>query len=413
LGYLLWREVLTAVHDQRGAGVIYAHTPGDKQLTDLLRRDYHRAAVEIAETQHTRMALWGVVNELQEQIYVNSYLTLLPDLIGDQLSLNLSVRDKRQQGFAAEVGRSRYNFAMVRTTRDQLFGRVVVTRQQARLTERPDPDAAVIREVPKGTALQAVNMSDRWFEIQLPDGGLAWIDIDRVEVPPREVYANRTGVNIRTQAAGEQVLRKTNLKGNYRVLNMRYVPHKGVWYQLQLKDDAGWVAAWLVEPRFSLPAVYFMAGLQRYQLKNYSEARKAFQQFIDVAGDSENNVNLAGANAMLGASILMSRFNLRAEAAPGLEAIQRSVALTPYDPAVYNLRAVARLVVEGELRGTIDDLQTSLKLDRTNTRALGILDSVDEVVTEPDGQFQRLSRSLRIDASDKAAVELLKQQNIR
>ena len=57
LGYLLWREVLTAVQDQRGAGVIYAHTPSETQLTDLLRSDYHRAAVEIAKAQNTRMAV--------------------------------------------------------------------------------------------------------------------------------------------------------------------------------------------------------------------------------------------------------------------------------------------------------------------------------------------------------------------
>ena len=413
LGYLLWREVLTAVQDQRGAGVIYAHTPGDRQLTDLLRADYHRAAVEIAEAQQTRMALWGVVNELQGHVYINSFITLLPELIGDQLSLNLSVRGQPQQGLGAEVGRSRYNFALVKTTRERLFDRAVVTRQAASLRERPDSDAGVIREVPRNTALQAVDMQDRWFAVRLAGGERAWIEIDRVEVPPREVHANRSGVNIRTQPAGDQVLRKTSLEGHYRVLDMRYVPRKGLWYKLQLHDDEGWVAGWLVEPRFSLPAVYFMAGLQRYQLENYVAARKAFQQFIDVAGESESNVNLAGAHAMLGASILMPKSYLRAEAAPALAAIERSVSLTPYDPAVYNLRAVARLAVEGELGGTINDLQAALELDRSNTRALGILESVNRVINEPDGQYQRLNRSLRIDAGDKAAVKLLQQQHGR
>jgi tetratricopeptide (TPR) repeat protein len=412
LGYLLWREVLTAVQDQRGAGVIYAHTPSDTQLTDLLRRDYHRAAVEIAQAQHSRMALWGVATELGDQVYINSYLTLLPELIGDQLSVNLAVHGERQAGLAAEVGRSRYNFAMVRSTRAQLFDRALVTRREVQLRAAPDKQAATVRQVAKDTALHAVDMRDRWFEVALKDGGRAWVDIDSVEVPPREVHADRTGLNIRARPDGA-LLRKTNLHGDYRVLDMRYIPGSGLWYRLQFERDSGWVAGWLVEPRFSLPAVYFMAGLQRYQLKNYMEARKAFQAFITMAGDSESNVNLAGAYAMLGGAILMQRFHSAGEAAPALQAIEHAVALTPYDPAMYNLSAVTRLVVESRVGGTLDDLGAALKLDASNPRALAILDSVAEVAKGRGGRYAELGYSLRLDAQDRTRIDSLQQRFLK
>lgn len=412
LGYLMWREVLTAVQDQAGAGVIYVHTPSDTQLTDLLRRDYHRAAVEIAQAQHTRMALWGVAAELDDQVYVNSYLTLLPGLIGDQLSVNLVVHGERQKGFAAEVGRSRYNFAMVRSTRERLFDRAVVARRQVQLRAEPDKDAASVRRVAKGTALHAVDMRDRWFEVELSDGTRAWVDIDSVEVPPRQVHAERSSLNIRTQPDGT-VLRNTDLHGDYRVLDMRYVRGSGLWYRLQFERDSGWVAGWLVEPRFSLPAVYFMAGLQRYQLQNYPQAQKAFEQFIAVAGDSESNVNLAGAYAMLGGSILMQRLHSAGQAAPALQAIQRATALTPYDPAMYNLSAVTRLVVESRVRGSLDDLEKALELDASNPRSLQILDSVAAVAEGVGGRYPALSHSLGVDSRDRTAAEVLQQRYLK
>jgi Flp pilus assembly protein TadD len=143
------------------------------------------------------------------------------------------------------------------------------------------------------------------------------------------------------------------------------------------------------------------------------EARKAFQAFITVAGDSESNVNLAGAYAMLGGSILMQGFHSAGEAAPALQAIEHAVALTPYDPAMYNLSAVTRLVAEGRVRGTLDDLGTALELDASNPRALAILDSVAEVAKGRGGRYAELGYSLRLDAQDRTRIDSLQQRFLK
>jgi hypothetical protein len=63
IGYLIWREILTAISDQKGAGVIIAHPPGNQRLVDMIQQNYHQAALQIAESQKaslrwTRTCRW-------------------------------------------------------------------------------------------------------------------------------------------------------------------------------------------------------------------------------------------------------------------------------------------------------------------------------------------------------------------
>jgi len=146
------------VQDQGGAGVIYAHTPDQTQITDMLRKDYHRAAVEIAKSQNTRMVLWGQVNEIKDAIYLNSYLTLLPELVGDELSLSVKLRGLGKNTFGAEISRSRYNFKLVKTDRTSLFNRFIVTRKKAKVYASANSSSIVIKNVAKNIALQSVDM---------------------------------------------------------------------------------------------------------------------------------------------------------------------------------------------------------------------------------------------------------------
>ena len=125
LGYLLWREVLTAISDQGGAGVILARPPGEKRLTDLLKVNYHQAALEIAEQQQARMLLWGAVNTTEDTVYLSSYLTLIPEIIGADLALSLDIEGIN---LSAANPPTRFNFAPATMGRDGLFRRTVVTR---------------------------------------------------------------------------------------------------------------------------------------------------------------------------------------------------------------------------------------------------------------------------------------------
>jgi hypothetical protein len=77
VSYLLWREVLTAISDQAGAGVIVAEAPPGERLVDLIEQDYHEAALRIAANQQARLALWGAVDAEGDRLFVDTYLTVL------------------------------------------------------------------------------------------------------------------------------------------------------------------------------------------------------------------------------------------------------------------------------------------------------------------------------------------------
>ena len=393
LGYMLWREALTAIQDQRGAGVIYAHTGADRPLADLLRRDYHLAALEIARAQNSRVVLWGAVAEQGGQVYVDSYLTTLPELVGDSLSLTVRLNGRTLPDLSSEVGRSRYGFAQRRYDRKELFRRAVVIRGGTRLRRSPSRSAPVVTRTPATTALQALDMQGSWFRVRRDDGSSAWVEIGGVDLPPRRVRIDRDRINVRSGPGRTRILRTLDLHGEFPVLDSRYLPGDGVWYRLRFPWGSGWVAAFLTEPRFTLPAIQFLAGLQRYQLENYEQASLAFRRFIDEAGSTESNVNLAAAHALLGASRLMQD----AESRDGRRQIDRAVELTPYDPMVYDLRLLSDLARPGVVgAGAVDDLDRSLRLDPRNSRTLALLRAVT-ALSRGDPQYRPLNHLFRLD----------------
>ena len=113
VGYLVWREILTAISDQAGAGVILARAPGDQRLTDLLEQAYHDAAVRIAREQSASMVVWGAVNATSDSITVSTYLSLLPEAAGLALKLRLSGIPPLPPGLEAEIARTNFNFPPV------------------------------------------------------------------------------------------------------------------------------------------------------------------------------------------------------------------------------------------------------------------------------------------------------------
>lgn len=110
IAYLLWREVLTAISDQKGAGVILARAPGNERLVDLLAQNYHEAAVRIAQGQGARMAVWGSVAESGGRVYVDTYLSLIGEAERNELLMRLTTRGA-DTGLVARIPRTRFNFA--------------------------------------------------------------------------------------------------------------------------------------------------------------------------------------------------------------------------------------------------------------------------------------------------------------
>lgn len=411
VGYLLWRELLTAISDQAGAGVILAQPPAGKRIVDLLKANYHLAALEIATHQQSPMVLWGAVQEQGKDLFINTYLTLIPEIQANDLALEVNLTSSGLPSgwnWQAEIKRTRFNFSLLGTSREILFRRPLITRTKAPLLIAPEKNASIVASVNEGEVLQAVDMKEQWFKVEQAGGGTAFVDINNVELPPKTVFIEGTKIRLRSGPGTDySVRKKVDLNGNFQVLDMRYRVKKGLWYKVKTESTDGWVAAFLVTPRFSVSVIHFMAGLFRYRAKRYQEAYREFKTFIETPDLKENNTSLATANQLMGASCLMmdSPGNFRCK---GLSAFDDAVRLTPYDPAAYNLRAIASIGVEQELGRAVRDLGKSLDLDAHNTQAQKMLWSFDRIFSPHSGGEVKIM--FRVNNKVINEYNLLKQQ---
>lgn len=386
VGFVLWRELLSAVSDQSGAGVILARPPEGQRLTELLRRDYHQAAVQIARSQKTWLALWAVVEVDDDLVFLHPYLSLLPEVRGAQPLLGVYARGRRTPlpGFTAELRRTQFGFRTRRMRLADLFARTVVTRRQASLHQAPDTGSAVVARVPAQTALSMRDMRDVWAEVETPDGVTGYLEMREdspVDIPPAYVVGRQRSGNIRAapSIAAERIDTRV-IDGRFRVLDQRFVKERGKWlkwYRLDFDFGPAWIWAGLVDDRYSLPAIDFVAGMLRHGLSNYPQAAGHFRRYIETAGPDARNVNLATAYQFLGATTLIGKDANPPEA---LRAFDRAVDLTPYDPNAYALRAIANAGLTRRIdESLLDDLDKALSLDRLNPAARALLTAVDRV----------------------------------
>jgi hypothetical protein len=388
IGFLIWREILTAISDQSGAGVIIAHPPGESRIVDMLKANYHLAAVDIAKYQNAPMVLWGIAQENADKILISSHLSLIPEIQTSDLSLNVNIPRFDMPGWKAEIVRTRFNFGLVESSRSKLFNRPIIAKKRTPLKVNPNKEARTIQESEDGRRYQAVDMENEYFKVILENGSPAYLNIWDVDVPPKYVEANRTNIRLRTGPGTNhrEKRRVPSFKGSFQVLDMRYSSQHGLWYQISFDGDPVWVAGFLVRPRFSVPAVHFMAGVYRFRAQNFDDALREFQMFSTFAKVEETNTSLATAYQLIGISSLMSK-NISLF---DVQAFSKAIKLTPYDPSAYNLRAVSRVgrnfSNHGRMDGILSDLNQALKLDRRNKRALDLLHSFGMFIERSSGE---------------------------
>ena len=396
VSYLLWREMLTAISDQEGAGVIVAEAPPGERLVDLIEQDYHEAALRIAAHQQARLALWGAVDAEGDRLFVDTYLTVLTGGRASDLRLRLGAKllaapaDEKSRiqeaasVFEARLARPRFGLATVEVARAELFERPLIAEGVLLVRERPAADAPVLLRAAAGSVLQAVDMKGGWFEVRLPDRRLGYLPAGRQEgsrgtlvalrVPPKWVEANATGVVLRGGPGRDApAVGRRDLRGRFRVLDMRYRAAQGLWYRIALEPGDGWVAGFAVRPRFSVPAVHLMAGLYRYYAERFKDAAAEFRQFLEAPGVTESAANRAAAQQLLGASLLPA-----GETKPAWAAFTTAIELTPFDPDVYMVRSVA-CVGLGRAETALDDVTRALELDPRNARARAFAWSISEL----------------------------------
>jgi hypothetical protein len=269
----------------------------------------------------------------------------------------------------------------------------LVTRSGAVLRQGPASTTPLVERVPKSTVLDAIDMDKGWFKVRLRGGRHAYVENAQVDVPPRSIEADGVKTPLRSAPGGREVKRVV-LRGTSLVLNMRYVPERGLWYELDVAGTRGWVPATLVRPRFSLPVVHFIAGLYRYQFRRYNDASREFSQYVSSPGVDADNPSLATAYQLLGASTLLSKPNAFQVSPADVAPFSKAIAATPYDPDAYALRALSSLAVRGEASPALADLEQALSLDPENRSASRITATVHKELVTPQGR-STLQRMLR------------------
>jgi hypothetical protein len=393
---LLWREILDSISNLSNAGVILAYDRqgeiqralGGKEYRAFLETEYHAAAEAISTQLKTQMSIWGAVIADGDGLLVQPFLTM-DSQQGPWTTLTMHSGVVRELSLGARIAGSRLNLEPLVASRQHLFDRPFVTRcalsagcpQGVPLRADASNDSAIIGYAPVGSAVQATDMQREWIKLRWRDDKTAYVNIYHVEMfPLRITFNNRTDVVLRAgpKTASAQVA-KVRLDGDYDVIGAARGANAEPWYRIRVGNDTGWIAGRLVARRsYIFPAVNLIGGLFRYGRGDYKAAAQAFQAFLAEA-PTESNVTRAAVYQFLAASRIAGGSGVE----PGIEAavadLDESAKLTPFDPAVYNLRAVVRLGSGHGLMAGLKDIEQSLSLDPADPDARRLLKSLVEI----------------------------------
>jgi len=371
---LLFKDLLTAVGDQPGSGVLSASAPAGLRLMEFVERDQHRAAQRIGQEQRGRLMLWGTVEPFGDQIVVNASVTLLAVTDDPELVLQLAVQKQLVPDIASELPWTRIDLPPIVLRRGQLFDRTAIAGA-AGVPLRPaaEPSAAVLRTARPGEILSIRDMHDEWLVIAdgsrrlfvdgkpRADSGSAFqVMPRRIGVPaPENVYAEPS-----ERAA---VVGRLEPQRLYGALARRAVDGEA-WFQVDPGGRRGWVRQARAPSQHDIAAVSLATAAFRFVFANSEAAEVELRRFLARPESERGNVATAATLQFLAATLLRRPASTQADREAALALLDRAIAETPHDPAAHNLRAVARLGLLGGL-AAIEDLETALTIDPANGRA--------------------------------------------
>lgn len=393
---LMWREILDNISNLANAGVILAYDRqgeiqqalGSKDYRTFLETEYHAAAEAIALQLKTQMSIWGAVIADGDGLLVQPFLTLQSEQ-DPWTTLTMHSGMIRDVALSARIAGSRLNLEPLTASRQHLFDRPFVTRcklsagcpKGVPLRGQPSNDSPVIGYAPVGAAVKAVDMQREWVKLAWQQGKTAYINIYHVEMfPLRVTFSDRKDVALRAgPKTASATVAKVRLDGDYEVIDAARGASDEPWYRIRQGSDTGWVAGRLVARRsYIFPCVNLIGGLFRYGRGDYKGAAEALRAFLAEAPD-ENNVTRAAAYQFLAASRIAGAPSAPAGVKAALADLDQSAVLTPFDPAVYNLRAVIELGSGRGLMPGLKDIERSLDLDPTDADAQRLLNTLVEL----------------------------------
>lgn len=427
LGYLLSAELTaTLAHGAKDYAlrVVSISAGGASKYT--LSKNYHVSATAMANDYQAPLTFWGLARRQGAAMSVSTFLTLRQELRNSDLLLGVKLSAKPESTFQAGLTRTRYDFAARTSAIEKLFERRLVTRGKTALLSQPRSNAAELTAVAADTVLVGVAMQGPWYQIKTTDGRDAYVDVDQLKVLPLAVVVNYQGMVARAGPGTHfdtRTLAKTQTE--LEVLDVAFDERGTGWYQVRAATDnvdrasyaktskdqtSLWIDAEHALPRFSFPAMHFLAGI--YYLRapagvyrcQYEMAASHFSQFINAAANNEKNINLAAAHQLYAASKLLSDENCGHDKDKAIVAYTAAVALTPYDANAYNLRAVANLDATSLAPEVMADLKSALRLDVQDpaTRetiinlqqaiAQGAVTASDDSLRENDSLYRTVTR---------------------
>lgn len=406
IALVLWREVLNAISDQKGAGVIVARRPKDRPIIDMEKGEYHEAAIRIAESQRTWAAVWGNVSKVKDKLFIESYLSLLPRAVQIKPLIQIYVRGHSIPELSVPMLRSLFSFKLAVIDFDGFFKRTLVTRKKVELHGEPDENASIVANIASGQAVQMLSMKKSWLKLRDKNGVSGYVRMvedSPVNIPPSKIKGRGNRIRLRTSpdtSHSDNIYATINLTGEYTVLDQQYISGEGSWIKIDYKSEPVWVASWLVDSVYSMPMVELVAGLLRYQVNNYERAAQHFQRYIELSKNNERNVNLAAAHQLLGAALMKKG---HAGAGKARKSFQAAAIITPFDPNAYVIQALAS--IRGDIRNVLPQLNKALSLDKSNALARSLTNVLSDV-SKGEGPID-VRRNISIDNNSRIQLKNL------
>jgi chemotaxis protein MotB len=387
---LLWREVVFAILDVKAALVHSSEFAEEfrdrygKSPTSYLDEQLHTAAIEIARLQKANMSMWGATIADNDVLTIYSFLSVIPEALKENFGLSLSLeRDGRKSGgrpspLVAPLSQTDFNFDPQVVSRRKLLAGSF--RLRCALSDRcpkgiaaytaPRDSVPVTRYFREGDVVQVRNIIGKWMEIEIGGGEPIYINIYHADIAPPAIFVREPSILRRNPTAPERIDSVLN-GAAYNVQAMEWTGREGArqrWFKIRTLTKEGWVSGDSIEPLYRFPATHFVAGLFRYAAGQFKEAEHEFNHFLETMTSRSDNVLRSSTLQLISACwAQIQRHKPLGTTAPALVALDDASKLTPFDPAIYNMRALILLSLTGKLSAAVPDLKRSVQLARNNT----------------------------------------------
>lgn len=370
VAYLLWREAFLGIRENRGAGIEAVRRTQGESLTRILERDYHTGAEQIAKARNAKLVLWGAVREEDKKVFIWTYLTALSDDAATPLSVKVRLGQSNAIDVDVDIARRRFSFAPIETTRSKLFSRLATVRLPTVLRADSDEHAKAIASLAPSTLLNVSDWSDEWLRVSTAGDRRGFVELWRIDLLPRQIAPRDSPAQLfATPNLRSATVAELHEGQGYDVADMRLVGpdrHAIAWFRVNSSGGTGWIQAARVRIRYSFPATHFLIGLQHFLGRRYADARDEMERFAEMTAGEADNVNRATALQIIGASEMM------AGSPGGLENafayFSKAIALTPFDPSAYKLRALSAAGIPDKWPDVSRDVETALRLDSRDPR---------------------------------------------